>query len=43
VALCVHSLFANSLFTTFVMEMMWVLWGLTFVLAKGAGTERRGA
>lgn len=40
-ALCVHSLFANSLFTTFVMEMMWVLWGLTFVLAKGARTDTR--
>jgi O-antigen ligase len=37
-AICVHSLFANSLFTTFVMEMMWVLWGLTFVLDNGRAT-----
>jgi len=34
VAVCVQSVFANSIFTTFVMEMMWVLWGLTFVIAR---------
>lgn len=34
VAVCVHSLFANSMFTTFVMEIVWVMWGLTFVLAR---------
>jgi O-antigen ligase len=34
VAICIHSLFANSLFTTFVMEMMWVLWGLMFVMER---------
>jgi putative inorganic carbon (HCO3(-)) transporter len=36
VAVCVHSLFANSLFTTFVMEILWVMWGLTFVIARPA-------
>jgi O-antigen ligase len=34
VAVCVHSLFANSMFTTFVMEILWVMWGLTFVIAR---------
>ena len=42
VALCIHSLFANSLFTTFVMEMMWVLWGLTFVVSRGVAEKRNG-
>jgi putative inorganic carbon (hco3(-)) transporter len=35
VAIMVHSLFVNSMFTTFVMEMMWVTWGLVFVIARG--------
>ena len=35
VAICVHSVFVNSLFTTFVMEIMWVLLGLTFAIARG--------
>jgi O-antigen ligase len=39
-AICVHSLFANSLFTTFTMEMMWVLWGLTFVMERGRAEGR---
>jgi O-antigen ligase len=34
VAVCVHSLFANSIFTTFVMEILWVTWGLTFVINR---------
>jgi hypothetical protein len=34
VAICVHSLFANSLFTTFVMEMMWVSWGMIAVIGR---------
>jgi O-antigen ligase len=34
VAICVHSVFVNSLFTTFVMEIMWVLVGLTFAIAR---------
>lgn len=41
-ALCVQSVFANSLFVTFVMEMMWVLWGLTFVIARSASRGVRG-
>jgi putative inorganic carbon (hco3(-)) transporter len=32
-AVCVHSVFVNSLLTTFVMEPLWVMWGLTFVVA----------
>jgi O-antigen ligase len=36
IAICVHSLFVNSMFTTFVMELMWVTWGLTFVMARRA-------
>lgn len=39
VALCVHSVFANSLFTTFIMELMWVMWGLTFVMARDSACE----
>ena len=33
VAISAHSVFVNSLFTTFVMEIMWVLVGLTFAIA----------
>ena len=33
-AICVESLFANSIFTTFVMEILWVTWALTFVVAR---------
>lgn len=33
-AIVVHSLFVNAMFTTFVMEMMWIAWGLTFVVAQ---------
>jgi O-antigen ligase len=33
VAVCIHSLFVNSLMTPFVMEPLWVLWGLAFVVA----------
>jgi O-antigen ligase len=43
VALCVHSVFVNSLLTSFVMEPLFVLWGLSFGLARsleGAGSSR---
>ena len=40
VAVCVHSVFVNSLFTTFVMQIMWVLVGLTFAIARGASDLR---
>ncbi len=33
IAVCVHSLFVNSLLTPFVMEPLWILWGLASVLA----------
>jgi hypothetical protein len=38
-ALCAHSVFVNTLFATFTMELMWVLAGLTFVLAKDLTTR----
>jgi len=34
VAICVHATFVNSLLTPFVMEMLWVLWGCAFVMAR---------
>ena len=34
VAICAHSVFVNSLFTTFVMEVMWILFGLTFAISR---------
>lgn len=34
IAVCVHSVFVNSLLTTFVMEMLWIMWGLSFVCAR---------
>ena len=42
VAISAHSVFVNSLFTTFVMEIMWVLVGLTFSIAH-APPPQRGA
>jgi O-antigen ligase len=33
IAICVHSIFVNSLLTPYVMEPLWVLWGLAFVIA----------
>lgn len=41
VALCVDSVFVNSLLTTFVMELFWILCALTFAIAAGArGVEQ---
>ena len=34
-AICVHAAFVNSILTPFVMEILWVLWGLAFVMARG--------
>jgi O-antigen ligase len=34
VAVCVHSVFVNSLLTPFVMEPLWVLWALVSILAR---------
>ena len=34
VALCVHSLFVNSLLTSFVMEPLFLLWSLSFLMAR---------
>ena len=31
-AVLVHSLFVNTLLMPFVMEQLWLLWGLTFVI-----------
>lgn len=33
VAVCVHSVFVNSLLTTFVMEPLWILWALVSIIA----------
>ena len=33
VAVCVHSVFVNSLLTTFVMEPLWILWALVSIVA----------
>jgi O-antigen ligase len=33
VAILAHSVFVNSLFMPFVMELLWVAWGLTFVIS----------
>ena len=41
VALVVHSLFVNSLLLPFVMEPLWVMWGVVFLLVRAHG--RRGA
>ena len=43
VAICVQSVFANSMFTTFVMELLWITWGLTFVIARSAAPATRRA
>jgi O-antigen ligase len=37
VAICVHAFFVNSIFTTFVMEIMWVTWGMVFVIERAGG------
>jgi hypothetical protein len=39
VAVVMSSIFINALLTTYVMEILWVLWGATFVIA--ASGERR--
>jgi hypothetical protein len=39
VAVCVHSVFVNSLLVPFVMQPLWILWGLVYV----ARTRMRGA
>lgn len=41
VAIGAHSVFVNSLFTTFVMEIMWVLVGLTFAIARDSARVGR--
>lgn len=39
VGLCVDSLFVNSLLTTFVMELFWILCALTFAIAHRPGAK----
>lgn len=39
VAICVHATFVNSILTPFVMEMLWVFWGLVFVMVRESGLE----
>jgi O-antigen ligase len=38
VALCVHSLFTNSLLLPILMEVLWVLWALVFVMSRPSPT-----
>lgn len=33
-AICVNAMFVNSLLTPFVMEILWVMWGLVFVMRR---------
>ena len=42
VGIVISSFFVNAILTTFVMEMLWVLWGITFVIAR-TRQERRAA
>lgn len=42
-AIIVHSLFVNAMFTTFVMEIMWLGWGLVYVIAANARREQSAA
>jgi hypothetical protein len=37
------STFVNALLTTFVMEILWVLWALTFVIARAQAVRRAPA
>ena len=39
VGLCVHSFFVNSLLTSFVMEPLFVLWAIAFLLVRGLPQE----
>ncbi|HEU4997293.1 MAG TPA: O-antigen ligase family protein [Gemmatimonadaceae bacterium] len=43
IAICVHSVFVNSLLTPWVMEPLWVLWGLTFIVATALRSRRVAA
>lgn len=40
-AICVHSFFVNSLLYPFIMEPMWVLWGVVFLHARRVARLRR--
>ena len=41
VALCVDSVFVNTLYATFTMEMCWILCGITFAISKGLPPRAR--
>lgn len=40
VAIVVHSMFLNSLLYPFLMEVLWILWGLSYVLSRGEERPR---
>jgi O-antigen ligase len=42
-AILVHSVFVNSLLTPYVMEPLWVLWGLMFIVASSLRGSRASA
>jgi O-antigen ligase len=41
-AICVHSVFVNSFMVPFVMEPLWILWGLTFLVAASLRASSAG-
>jgi O-antigen ligase len=43
VAILVHSMFVNSLLTPWVMEPLWILWGISFVIASDLRTRMPGS
>ena len=42
IALVIHSIFGNSLLTPYVMEPLWIVWGLAFVTATSLRAARAG-
>jgi O-antigen ligase len=41
VGIAICSFFVNAILTTFIMQMLWVLWGLTFVIARARDRRAR--
>jgi hypothetical protein len=42
IGVVISSFFVNAILTTFVMEMLWVLWGITYVVARARRDRRLG-
>lgn len=43
VAIYVDSIFLNSMFSNFVMELVWIVWGLTFLVARDLAARADGS